>query len=97
MVYPILLPLIQKLLSSSINPSITFYILVKLYQPRIVSYSKCFFCDIHDETPLHLFHECVYAQNIWNQLKLYLAEKNDLLILTPHKAIFGFVDVQDQR
>ena len=36
------------------------------------------FCDILDETTLHLFHECVFAQNIWNQLRLYLAEKFDL-------------------
>ena len=31
--------------------------------------------------------------NVWTQLRLYLAEKIDLL----QSAIFGFVDVQDQN
>ena len=47
-------------------------------------------------------HHCiyfmnVYAQNIRNQLILYLAEKNDLLVVTPQSAAFGFVNVQDQN
>ena len=67
------------------------YLNQKLYQFGIVSCSKCFFCDIHDEIPLHLFYECVSAQNIWNQLRLYLADKIDLPVLTPESVILGFV------
>ena len=44
------------------------YLDQKLYQFRIVLRSKYFFCDIHDETPMLLFYECVCAQNIWNQI-----------------------------
>ena len=61
----------------------------KLFQFGIVSCSKFSFCDIQDKTPLNLFYECVYVQNIWNQLRLYLAEKIDLTVLTPQGAVFG--------
>ena len=71
------------------------YLNQKLYPFGIVSRSKCTFCDINDETPLHLFHECVCAQNIWNQLRLYLVEKINLPVLTQHSATF--VEVQDQN
>ena len=37
------------------------YLNQKLYQFGFVCCSKCSFCDIHDETPLHIFPECVYA------------------------------------
>ena len=69
-----------------------WYLNQKLYKFGIVSYVKSFFHDMHDETPLPFFYERVYARKIWNQLRLYLAWKTDLSVLTPH-AIFGFVDV----
>ena len=68
------------------------YLNQKLYKFGIVSCVKSFFYDIRDETPLPLFYECVYAQKIWNQLRLYLAWKIDWSVLTPH-AIFGFAEV----
>ena len=64
-------------------PNNVLYLSQKLNQLGIDACSKCSFCDISDETPLHLFYECVCAQNIWNQLRLYLAEKIDLPVLTP--------------
>ena len=39
------------------------------------------------------FYECTYAQNLWNQLRLYLSEKVALPALNPHSAIFDFADV----
>ena len=78
-------------------PNSALYLSQKLNQLGIDSCSKCSFCDIPDETPLHLLHECVCAQNIWNQLRLYLAEKIDLPVLTPQTAVFALVDVRDQN
>ena len=52
---------------------------------------------MHDETPLDIFYECVYAQNIWNQLRLYFAEEIDLPVLTTQSAVFDFVGIQDQN
>ena len=40
-----------------------------------------------------MFYECTYAQNLWNQLGLYLSEKVVLPVLNPHSAIFGFTNV----
>ena len=68
------------------------YLNQKLHHFVIASCSKCSFCDIHDQIPLHLIYECVCVQNIWKQLILCLAwEKNDLPFLTPQSVIFGLV------
>ena len=48
------------------------------------------------ETKIRIFqyilYECTYAQNLWNQLKLHLSEKNILPVLNLHSVIFGFTD-----
>ena len=44
-----------------------------------------------------MFYECTYAQNLWNQLGLYLSEKVVLPVLNPHSAIFGFTNVLDHN
>ena len=69
----------------------------KLFHFGITSQSKCSFCELFDETPQHLFYECVYAQNKWNQYRLYLSEKVALTVLTPQSVIFGFTDILDQN
>ena len=30
---------------------------------------RCSFCKLHEETIMHLFHDCVIVKKIWNQLK----------------------------
>ena len=50
------------------------YLNKKLFHFGIIS-QKCSFCKLYDETPQHIFNECTYAQNLWNQLRLYLSEK----------------------
>ena len=44
------------------------YLNKKLFQFCIISQSKCSFCELYDETPHHIFYECTYTQNLWNQL-----------------------------
>ena len=73
------------------------YLNKKLFQFGIISQSKCSFCDLYDETPHHIFYECTYTQNLWNQLRLYLSEKVALPVLNPQSAIFGFTDVLDHN
>ena len=65
----------------------------KLFQFGIISQSKCSFCELYDETPHHIFYECMYPQNVWNRLRLHLSEKVALLFLNPQSAIFCFTDV----
>ena len=69
------------------------YLNKKLFHFGIISQSKCSFCELYDETPQHLFYECTYAQNLWNQLRLYLSEKVALPVLNPQGAIFGYTNV----
>ena len=69
--------------------------IIKWCQFGIISQSKCFFCELYDETLHHIFYECTYAQNLWNRLRLYLSEKVALPVLIPQSAIFGFTDVLD--
>ena len=71
------------------------YLNKKLFQFGIISQPKCSSCELYDETPQHIFYECIYAQNLWNQLQLYLSEKVALLVLNLQSAIFGFTDVLD--
>ena len=73
------------------------YLNKKLFQFGIISQSKCSFCELYDETPLHIFYKCTYAQNLWNRLCLYLLEKVALPVLNPQTAIFGFTDVSDHN
>ena len=69
------------------------YLNKNLFQFGIISQSKCSFCELYDETPLHIFYKCTYVQNWWNQLRLYLLGKVALPALNPQSAIFGFTDV----
>ena len=73
------------------------YLNKKLFQFGIISQSKCSFCELYDETPHHIFYECTYAQNLWNQLRLYISEKVALTVLNPQSDIFGFTDVLDHN
>ena len=59
------------------------YLNKKLFHFGIISQSKCSFCELHDEIPRYLFYECAYAQNLWNQLRLYLSENLVLTVLNP--------------
>ena len=69
------------------------YLNKKLFHFGIISQSKCPFFELYDVTPPHLFYECTYAQNLWNQLRLYLSERVALQVLNPQSAFFGFTDV----
>ena len=63
----------------------------------IISQPKCLICKSYDETPQHLFYECISTQHLRKQLQLYISGKIALPALTPQSAIFGFTDVLDQN
>ena len=73
------------------------YLNKKLSQFGITFQSKCSFCELYDETSLHIFYECTYAQNLWKQLRLYLSEKVALPVFNPQSITFGFTDVLDHN
>ena len=90
---------LQKMLNVSLEHSFNNVLCLnkKLFQFGIIPQSKCSFCELYDEAPHHIFYECMYAQNVWNQLRLHLSGKVALLVLNPQSAIFGFNDVLDDN
>ena len=52
----------------------------------------CSFCNLCDETPLHIFYECDSIKCLWSDLVHYFQNSLLLRILTPQTAIFGFLD-----
>ena len=58
------------------------------------STSLCSYCELENENIKHLFSECPYTKNLWNQLK----ERTllDLPNLTPKSAFFVFFELQNQ-
>ena len=51
----------------------------------------CFFCNLCDETPLHIFYEYDSIKYFWSDLVQYFQNSFVLPILTPQTAIFGFL------
>ena len=69
------------------------YLNKKCFHFGIIPQPKYPVCNLHDETPQHLFYECTYMQHLWNYLQSYIPGKIVLPALTPQSAIFGFTDI----
>ena len=54
---------------------------------------QCSFRKLHEETVIHLFHDCVIVKRICNQLKSILWNNVNFPISTPQSDIFGFWDL----
>ena len=52
----------------------------------------CSFCNLCDETPLHIFYECPRIQCLLSELVQYFQNSLLLTTLTPQTAIFGLLD-----
>ena len=51
----------------------------------------CSFCNLFDETIVHLFCECGKTKALWNELKISFASNFQLHDLSPQAAYFGFL------
>ena len=60
---------------------------------RIALSPLCSFCNTEEETVVHIFYSCVFAKNLWSDLKKSLESVLHLPDLTPQSAIFGFFDI----
>ena len=60
------------------------YLNKKLHLFGKVDSPKCSFCNQVDETPRHIFAECIYSQQLWSRLK-----ENILPIQLPHISLQG--------
>ena len=50
----------------------------------------CSFCNTVEETPEHAFCECLYTQDLWNQLTTFLQPSIVLPPLVPQSALVGY-------
>ena len=64
------------------------YLNQKLFLFRIAPSPLCSFCNTEEETVVHIFYSCVFAKNLWNDLKKSLESVLHLPDLTPQSAIF---------
>ena len=52
-----------------------------------VESSLCSFCNIEDETTVHLFSGCQYVKDVWREVQVFFRSKIILSDLTPQSAI----------
>ena len=71
----------------------TLYVNKTLFKFGKVISPQFLFCKLHEETIMHLFHDCVIVKRISNQLKSILSNNINFSISTPQSAIFGFGDL----
>ena len=61
----------------------------KLYTFGITNTALCSFCNTLEETPIHIFFDCVHVKCLWERLRMKFQNNFVLLSLTPHTAILG--------
>ena len=59
----------------------------KLYTFGIINTALCSFCNAAEDTPVHIFFDCIHVKCLWERLRMKL--QNDFILpsLTPHTAI----------
>ena len=72
-----------------------FHLNKSLTNMRILNNSLCSFCDLEEETPIHLFAQCRITVSLWESLRLLLQEVIDIPDLTPQSGILGFYEINE--
>jgi len=61
-----------------------------LFKMKIANDNKCTFCRLHAETLLHLFVECDYTQELWNNVERLLQKRmGNITSLSVQEKLFG--------
>ena len=63
-----------------------------LFKFRKVESPLCSFCKAEDKTYIHLFYRCRKTSIFWRQFQEFFSTALDLPSISPHSAIFGFLD-----
>ena len=61
-----------------------------LKRMRLVESSLCSYCNIAEETPIHLFAECQTVVGLWRQIRGYFGNYLHLADITPQSVILGW-------
>ena len=72
------------------------YINKKLFTFQKSTSPFCPFCNLSNETVLHLFHECDIVQNLWNELDSFFENNFILFDLKPQSVFLGFLNVDSK-
>ena len=73
----------------------TLYVNQKLFLFRKHNTSLCSFCNLEDETVIHLF--CwLFSKRLWCTVIEYFKINLHIPLLSPQRAIFGFLEADDK-
>ena len=61
----------------------------KLYTFGRTNTALCTFCDAVEETPIHIFFDCIHVKSLWERLRMKFENNFILPSLTPQIAIIG--------
>ena len=76
--------------------NIVLYLNKMLFRFGKIDSPLCSFCKMIEETPLHLFYNCIKTKLLWDQLKDFISNKTlSFPSLTPQSAILGHIDLSD--
>ena len=79
-----------KMINNVLYPNIIPNIMLRAFKK--VTRPLCSFRKSKDETPIHLFFDCVATQNLWKQHCLLCRHKSIIPNLTPQSTIFGSLE-----
>ena len=57
---------------------------------KLVTDNLCTFCNNSEETIMHIFCSCIYSNEIWSKLELWLSRNAIHIKLTNQNKLFGF-------
>ena len=61
-----------------------------LNRMNLVESSLCSYCNVEEETTVHLFSGCLYVRGLWGEVQYYFRNKIILSDLNPQSAILGW-------
>ena len=64
---------------------------------NIVSSSLCDFCNMHEETILHLFWECQISRDFWNRVEMLLNNKGFNITVNYEKISLGMFSLKNEN
>ena len=68
-----------------------------LHRFGILQYLLYSFCNLEEETPMHIFYGCNHTQILWKRLKYYIQNNLDLPSLTSQSAILDFTESESEN
>ena len=75
----------------------TLFLNSRLFHLNYSTTPLCTLCNVINETPVHFFAECDITRSLWDELINFLSPCLLLNPLTPHSALLGLLDKNDEE